>query len=340
MNTFIHKLSKAYVQVFRTHPENYQQLPGSGSARTYIRFSHPEYKVLGVYHPCVEENKAFINYTHQLRNLHVPVPKVWEIPGEEYYYFVEDLGTETLLTWLERERTQGTWPAEATERYKKVITELAHAQIVAGASFDYSFAHPVAHFNRQSMRWDLDYFKYYFVKRAGVKFNEYQLEVSFTHLLERISSVDAEHFMFRDFQARNILFANDTPWFIDYQGGRKGPLQYDLVSLLYQAKARIPEAVRHQLILHYLKEASQYTSLNQEAFVNDLYPIALLRNLQTLGAYGLRGSIEKKSHFIESIPQAVENTEKLILLSGLQEDLSEIVKIIEQVNPENFMTHE
>jgi len=340
MNTLLHTLSKAYVQVFCTPPESYQQLPGSGSARTYIRFLHPHHKVLGVYHPCVEENKAFINYTHQLHAFGVPVPKVWDIPGEACYYFVEDLGTETLLTWLQRERTQGTWPAEATERYKKVVTELARAQIVAGASFDYTFAHPVSSFNRQSMRWDLDYFKYYFVKRSGVKCNEHQLELSFNNLLNKLASIDAEHFMFRDFQARNILFTNDRPWFIDYQGGRRGPLQYDVVSLLYQAKAQIPDDVRQTLILHYLKEASQHTDLNQETFVKDLYPIALLRNLQTLGAYGLRGTIEKKNHFIESIPQAVENAQKLITLGRLKEDLPEIVKIIEQVKPENFMPHE
>jgi len=340
MNSTIQDLTKAYKQVFGSSPHKYEQLPGSGSARTYIRFFHPQHTVLGVHHPCIEENIAFIDYTHQFRKHNVPVPQVWEVPGESALYFVEDLGDETLLTWLEKGRAKGYWPEEATRRYEKVLSALAHAQIVAGASFNYAHAHPVANFNHQSMRWDLDYFKYYFVKRSGVKHNEYQLDRDFNNLLERLSSIDASHFMFRDFQARNILFANNKPWFIDYQGGRRGPLQYDIVSLLYQAKARIPEAIRESLIDYYIQEASKYMAINKDTFINDLYPVALLRNLQTLGAYGLRGIIEKKQHFIESIPQAVENATKLFSLSGMKANLPEIVKIIEQVNPDKLMRDE
>lgn len=340
MNSTTQNLTKAYKRVFGSTPDKYEQLPGSGSARTYIRFSCAQHTVLGVYHPCIEENIAFIDYTHQLRKHKVPVPQVWDVPGDDTLYFVEDLGDETLLSWLEKERTQGYWPKEATKRYEQVLSSLAHAQIVAGASFDYTYAHPVANFNRQSMRWDLDYFKYYFVKRSGVKHNEYQLDRAFNRLLDRLSSIDASHFMFRDFQARNILFANNQPWLIDYQGGRRGPLQYDVVSLLYQAKARIPESIREHLIDYYIQEASKHTAINKDTFISDLYPVALLRNLQTLGAYGLRGIIEKKQHFIESIPQAVENATKLISLSGMKADLPEIVKIIEEVNPDKLMRDE
>jgi len=330
MKPYLHKLSKAYIQVFKTHPESLHELPRSGSERQYIRFNHPKYQILGVYNPCIEENKAFLNYSRQLYSQQVQVPQVWEIPNEEAYYFVEDLGTDTLLNWLEKERKTEQWTKQASLRYKKVVQHLAYAQIVAGSTFNYQHAHPVPSFDRQAMLWDLNYFKYYFVKQADVKHNELSLETDFNRLLDRLATIDASHFMFRDFQARNIIFKEETPYFIDYQGGRRGPLQYDLVSLLFQAKAKIPEDIRNSLIEHYISEAQKLTPINRELFITDLYPIALLRNLQTLGAYGLRGLIQQKPHFLQSLPQGIENARQLIKKSKMEGDLPEIVNCISQ----------
>ncbi|PLX14372.1 MAG: phosphotransferase enzyme family protein, partial [Marinilabiliales bacterium] len=233
--------------------------------------------------------------------------------------------------WLLSNKSQNKFSNNAIEIYKKVIRELIRFQTISGNSFDYSkcYQHPI--YNKESILFDLNYFKKNYVHALNLEYDKNLLKDEFEKFADYLLKTDHTYFMFRDFQARNIILLESEPFFIDYQGGRKGPLQYDLVSLLFQAKAQMPEKIRDQLLDYYLNVVRLFVPVIKKEFIEFYYAFALIRVLQTLGAYGLRGLIENKRHFIESIPFAINNLVYLKDRVKVLKDLPELGNIMDQM---------
>jgi aminoglycoside/choline kinase family phosphotransferase len=298
-----------------------EQLSASGgSHRKYYRIKGETKHCLGVENADQKENIAFINYSKQFEKFGLNVPKILAENLNENQYLIEDLGDETLYSFLEKHRTDKEFDEDLLSLYQKVIKHLLEFQIKAGKNFDYTKAYQNKAFDKQSMLFDLNYFKYYFLKLAkinsvegyAVPFDEQALENDFEMLSNFLLTAPSDYFMFRDFQSRNIMLHDEKIYFIDYQGGRKGALQYDLASLLYQAKAEIPQPVRDQLLNFYISELRNYQEVDGMLFKKQFYGFVLIRVLQTLGAYGFRGFYEKKDHFLKSIPFAIDNIDYLL----------------------------
>lgn len=325
------KLSMLFRQWNGTKPNHIQKLPHSGSNRMYFRIQNNSISALGVYNENYKENKAFIEFTRQFIESRINVPEIYAEKLDEHIYLIQDLGDNQLLSWLISRRTPQKFPDEAILMYKKVIQELIQIQIIAGRNFNYNDCYPYAEFNEEAIHFDLNYFKINYINALNISYDTQKLNLDFNCFTKYLLSADNCYFMFRDFQARNIMLVDNQPYFIDYQGGRKGPLQYDLVSLLFQAKAEIPEQVKNVLLAYYIKLARQFAPINAEEFTKYYFAFALIRVLQTLGAYGLRGLIEKKEHFIESIPLALTNLEYLLNKVDILNQLPELKTIIDQI---------
>ena len=287
-------------------------LPRSGSDREYFRLRADNQQAIGVYNPDLQENAAFIGFTNHFHGKGLNVPEIYGVSEDGYIYLQEDLGDETLLQRLMRLREGPEFPESVTQLYRRSLERLADMQIDGGDGLDYSLCYPREAFDKQSMLWDLSYFKYFFLKLSRVPFNEQALEDDFHALADYLLTADTDYFLFRDFQARNIMIRDDEPWFIDYQGGRKGALQYDLASLLYQARADIPHDLRMELLDHYLDYVSGKIEVNRGIFKKYYFGYVLIRTIQVLGAYGFRGFYERKSHFLDSIPYALKNLEWIL----------------------------
>jgi aminoglycoside/choline kinase family phosphotransferase len=222
-------------------------------------------------------------------------------------YLEEDLGDTTLFEFLSDHRSGDTIAPEVVEAYRKVVAMLPRFQVEAGRDLNYKVCYPRSSFDRQSIAWDLNYFKYYFLRLAGVPFNEQALEVDFSRLTKFLLAAPHDYFLYRDFQSRNVMLRDGSPWFLDYQGGRKGALHYDIASLLYDGKADLPPALRQQLLDHYLDALAGFIDLDRGAFMEHYYAYVYVRILQALGAYGFRGFYERKAHFLQSVPYALKN---------------------------------
>ena len=225
----------------------------------------------------------------------------------ENAYLEEDLGDVTLFEFLGQHRSGDEIAAPAVAAYRRAVELLPRFQVEAGRDLNYKFCYPRASFDRQSISWDLNYFKYYFLRLAGVPFNEQALEDDFGRLTRFLLSAPRDYFLYRDFQSRNIMLREGQPWFLDYQGGRKGALHYDIASLLFDGKADLPPALRQELLDHYLDALAGYLPLDRAAFLEHYYAFVYVRILQALGAYGFRGFYERKAHFLQSVPYALKN---------------------------------
>ena len=227
-------------------------------------------------------------------------------------YLEEDLGDTTLFEFLSKNRTGDNIAPQAVEAYRKVIAVLPRFQVEAGRDLNYKVCYPRASFDRQSIAWDLNYFKYYFLRLAGIPFNEQALEDDFGRLTKFLLSAPHDYFLYRDFQSRNVMLRDGQPFFLDYQGGRKGALQYDVASLLYDAKADLPPDLRQQLLDHYLDTLAGFIKLDRDGFMQYYYAYVYVRIMQALGAYGFRGFYERKAHFLQSVPYALKNLRWLL----------------------------
>ncbi len=227
-------------------------------------------------------------------------------------YLEEDLGDTTLYEYLSDNREGDDIVPAVFAAYRKVVSVLPRFQIEAGRDLNYKVCYPRESFDRQSIAWDLNYFKYYFLRLAGIPFNEQALEDDFGRLIKFLLKVDRDYFLYRDFQSRNIMLRDGLPFFLDYQGGRKGALQYDIASLLYDAKADLPPDLRQQLLDHYLDVVANFIELDRETFMEHYYAYVYVRIMQALGAYGFRGFYERKVHFLQSVPYALKNVRWLV----------------------------
>jgi aminoglycoside/choline kinase family phosphotransferase len=307
-------LKKLFEQHFHAPPEHVLPLQGElgGSGRKIIRLSHEKATAIGILYGVREENAAFLAFSKHFRRHGLPVPEIYAEDLAHGAYLEEDLGDITLFEFLSKNRSGPDIAPQTIEAYRKVVGVLPRFQVEAGRDLDYSVCYPNPSFDRQSIAWDLNYFKYYFLRLAGILFNEQALEDDFSRLTEFLLSAPRDYFLYRDFQSRNIMLRNGDPYFVDYQGGRKGALQYDIASLLYDAKADLPPELRQQLLDHYLDRLSSFITLDREAFLRHYYAYVYIRIMQALGAYGFRGFYERRVHFLQSVPYALKNLRWLL----------------------------
>ena len=302
-------LKQLFVQRFRIPAENVQPLQGQlgGSGRVIVRLAGGKFSAIGIRYSVREENVAFLEFSRHFRRRGLPVPEIYAEDLSQGAYLEEDLGDTTLFEFLGLNRAGEAVAPAAVEAYRKVVALLPRFQVEAGRDLNYKVCYPRASFDRQSIAWDLNYFKYYFLRLAGIPFNEQALEVDFSRLTKFLLSASHDYFLYRDFQSRNVMLRDGQPYFLDYQGGRKGALQYDIASLLYDGKADLPPELRQELLDHYLACLGSYIDLKREAFMEHYYAYVYVRILQALGAYGFRGFYERKPHFLQSVPYALKN---------------------------------
>ena len=282
-------------------------IAASGSSRRYYRITTDKGSLIGTYNANIEENEAFFYLTLHFKKKEFPVPDLFAVNEHRDCYLQSDQGDVTLFQFVQQSLLSGKYDDQTIDLFHKTLEQLVQFQIKGHPGLDYSKVYPTPCFDNGSVMDDLDYFKYYFVKpHAEIVFNEQRLKAEFKDFANFVCEAYHEAFMYRDFQSRNVMVYQGEPVFIDYQGGRQGPLQYDVVSLLFQVKAQMPQPLRDQLLLHYKEALAQYLDLEAIAF-DKYYPyFVYLRLLQVLGAYGFRGLIQKKTHFIESIPYALK----------------------------------
>ncbi len=306
-------LNRLFEEHFHWPVKRVQPLHGElgGSGRKIIRLSNERASAIGVLYGVREENAAFLEFSKHFRKHGLPVPEIYGQDLDHGAYLEEDLGDTTLYQFLSKNRAENI-ALPVVEAYRKVVAVLPRFQVEAGRDLNYNVCYPIASFDRQSVAWDLNYFKYYFLRLAGIPFNEQALENDFSRLTDFLLSADRDYFLYRDFQSRNILLRDGQPFFVDYQGGRKGALQYDIASLLFDAKADLPPELRQDLLTHYLDTLGQYIKLEREAFMRHYYAYVYVRIMQALGAYGFRGFYERKPHFLQSVPYAMKNLRWLL----------------------------
>lgn len=302
-------LKQLFEQHFGFAAEDVKPLQGQlgGSGRAILRLSGPGASAIGVVYSVREENVAFLEFSRHFRRHGLPVPEIYIDDLSHGAYLEEDLGDSTLFEYLSANRSGDAIAQPAVEAYRKVVAVLPRFQVEAGRDLNYKVCYPRASFDRQSIAWDLNYFKYYFLRLAGVPFNEQALESDFGRLTKFLLAAPHDYFLYRDFQSRNVMLRNGEPWFVDYQGGRRGALQYDIASLLFDGKADLPPELRQKLLDYYLACLAQSIDLKRDAFMEHYYAYVYIRIMQALGAYGFRGFYERKPHFLQSVPYALKN---------------------------------
>src|ERR1700678_2601887 len=307
-------LSKLFEQHFSTPPTRIQPVQGElgGSGRKIIRLANDKVSAIGILYGVREENAAFLEFSRHFRKHGLPVPQIYAEDLGQDAYLEEDFGDTTLFEFLSNNRSGENIAPAVVEVYRKVVAVLPRFQVEAGRDLNYGVCYPRGSFDRQSISWDLNYFKYYFLRLAGIPFSEQALEDDFDSLTNFLLSADRDYFMYRDFQSRNAMLRGGEPFFLDYQGGRKGALQYDVASLLYDAKADLPPELRQQLLDLYLEKLGGFIDVDREAFLHYYYAYVYVRILQALGAYGFRGFYERKAHFLQSVPYAMKNLRWLL----------------------------
>jgi aminoglycoside/choline kinase family phosphotransferase len=327
------RLTDLFTRRFGSPPAEVTPLPAHGSDRKLFRLrSRDGRTAIGVEHRDREENAAFVGFSRHFRAAGMPVPEIYCDDPAAGLYLEEDLGDTTLFELLQKERgSVGEIPDTVAAVYEKAAQLLARMQIEAGRGLDYGLCYPHSAFDRRSMRWDLNYFKYYFLKLAHVPFHEQRLENDFDVLCDFLLEAPSDFFLYRDFQSRNIMVREGQPWFIDYQGGRRGALPYDLASLLLDAKADLPFDFRDRLKEHYLGAASALTPVDRARFDEFYRGFSLIRILQAMGAYGYRGFYERKAHFLQSVPYAIRNLERLLAGGGLPVALPALSEVLQRI---------
>ena len=305
------QLASLYQAYTGTAPDKVTELPASGSNRRYFRLEGSP-TLIGVVGTCLEENEAFLYMADHFLKHNIPVPRVVAVADDHMSYLQEDLGDTLLFGAIEKGRLTRSFSTDERRLLADTIRLLPDIQFMGAVGMDFSKCYPAAEFDTRSIMWDLNYFKYCFLKATGLEFSEDRLEDDFQALAEVLMRSKSSTFMYRDFQSRNVMIKDGQPWFIDFQGGRKGPYFYDVASFLWQAKANFPDGLRHELIKEYIDALKKYKPVDEEYFLEQLRHFVLFRTLQVLGAYGYRGYFEKKPHFLQSVPFALANLRAIL----------------------------
>jgi aminoglycoside/choline kinase family phosphotransferase len=323
------ELEKLFEQYTNEKPLKITELSAAGSNRKYFRMTGETRTLIGVEGTSEEENKAFIAMSKHFAVLDLPVPNVLAQSADCRFYIQNDLGDVLLFDFMAEGRKTGVYSEYEKEILRKTMRLLPAFQVKGAEGFDFSVCYPQPEFNERSVFWDLNYFKYNFLKTTGVDFQENLLEDDFARMADVLLKAGTETFMYRDFQSRNVMIKDGEPYFIDFQGGRKGPLAYDVASFLWQAKAGYPTELREELVKVYLAALKELMSVDEKVFRWQLNHFVLFRTLQVLGAYGFRGYFEKKPHFLQSIPFAIDNLK--VLLKNDYSEYSYLVKVLKKI---------
>lgn len=305
------ELKKLYRSYTGDNVREITELPSSGSNRRYFRLTG-EKELIGVSGTSKEENAAFIYMSSHFRGKGLPVPEVYLVSDDQLYYLQEDLGDTLLFDAITKGRESSVFDENERKLLSKTIRLLPQIQFKGAEDMDFSYCYPQSTFNERAILWDLNYFKYCFLKATGMDFQENRLEDDFQKMANVLLRKPSSTFLYRDFQSRNVMVRDGEPWLIDFQGGKKGPIYYDIASFLWQAKARFPDNLRAELINEYIEALSEFTTVDRNDFMANLRHFILFRTIQVLGAYGFRGYFEKKPHFIQSIPFAIANLRQLL----------------------------
>ena len=325
-------LLQLYKDTFGYAPASIQQLDKAGSNRTYIRFTAPDGTTcIGVIGFSQTENDAFIYLTRHFHRLGLNVPELIAVSDAGCCYLQTDLGTQSLYQALSKGRTSGNYSQEERALLAKTLRALAHLQVKGATDLDFSQLIPPVRFDKMAATFDLNYFKYCFLRTTGVPYDEVALEHDFEQFANALVTCATASpnvtFLYRDFQARNVMLKDGEPYFIDYQGGLQGPLHYDVASFLWQASARYSDELRQEMVEEYLDELATLIEVDREKFKADLMLFVLFRTLQVLGAYGMLGRFERKPYFIQSTPAALENL-KTLLETGTAKGYPYLEKIL------------
>ncbi len=321
-------ISAGYKELFGNSDIKITALPRSGSDRKYFRITAGNKSIIGAHNPNFEENEAFIGFTKHFISKGLPVPEIFGYLPGKFIYFLQDLGDMNLFTWLQQKHDGDGFDMEAEILYRKILDKLIHFQIKGIDGLNLDLCYPHRSFDRQSMMWDMNYFKYMFLKLIAVPFNERRLEHDFNLLADFLLETGQDYFLYRDFQSANVMIVEGEPWFIDYQGGRKGAPQYDVASLLYDAKAYIPQQARQSLLDYHINNFCSVSGENKEKFRGYYAGFSMIRLMQALGAFGFRGLYEKKPTFTGSIVPAVKLLIQLIDSEQLPISLPELFQTV------------
>jgi aminoglycoside/choline kinase family phosphotransferase len=324
-------IEKAFRRWKGTPPEIITRLPQSGSDRIYFRLTYPEDQVIGAYNPSREENEAFVGFSNHFRSKELRVPEIYVYYPGENIYFLEDLGDINLFTWLAQRSDHERFNPETEALFMTIAADLVRIQTEGVRGLNLSLCYPHRSFDRQSIVWDINYYKYMFLKLISAPFNETRLERDFETLTRFLLDAGQDYFLFRDFQTANIMIRDGIPWYIDYQGGRLGAPHYDIASLVYDAKAYIPANLRKKTLDRHLDLFSAATGKTRESLEKYTGAFILIRLMQALGAFGFRGLHENKPTFSESIVPAVELMNELLDGDSVRLDLPELKKASEAV---------
>lgn len=289
------------------------QITANGSNRVYFRLEGATKTCIGAINQDVRENEAFFYFAEEMRKRGVHVPEIYAISSDRKIYLQQDLGNTSIYTYLSSREVNGIDVTEPMrELYRKAIDQLIDIQSCC-RDIDFTQAYPRPRFDHQALQWDMNYFKYYFLRLFHIPFDEQLLETDFQQFIQWLLDDDCNYFMHRDFQSRNIMIVDEELYFIDFQGARQGAPHYDLASLLYSSKSNVPDPLRKELLEYYLdRRGERYGAIDREAFKAKYYGYVLARMMQAMGAYGYRGIIEKKEYFVKSIPYAVNNLRTIL----------------------------
>ena len=325
------KIKELFLKTFNETSISIKKLPISGSSRTYLRVSGNKYTAVATYNTDVKENLAFLTLSKHFKEKGLNVPEIYSVNEDQTLYLQEDLGDESLFNITQKLRNKDHFPAELINLYKKAIEQLAEMQINGSKGIDYSVCYPREAFDMQSMIWDLNYFKYNFLKLTGIHFDEQLLENDFNTFIDFLLKAKTDFFLYRDFKSLNIMVRDGEVFFIDYQGGRKGALHYDIASVLHEAKADIPEDIRNELLEHYIDYAGKLSKINKKEFIEFYHAYTLIRILQAMGTYGYRGLFEKKQHYIDSIPLRLKSLTEILHDIKLLNKMPELKRVLNEL---------
>jgi len=316
-------------------PQKIEFLPPSGSYRSYCRMQAGSFSALGAWNSDMRENEAFLSFSKRFLQERLPVPAIYGVEEAEGVYLLEDFGADTLFDCVKSQ----PFDDSIKTLYRKSLKGLVDLQLKGKDCIDYTKCYPRAAFDQDSMMWDLNYFKYYFLKLVRIPFDEQALEDDFRNFTEFLLQERGDYFLFRDFQSANIMIKEGEPYFIDYQGGRRGALQYDPASLLYDAKAKVSKEDRQELISYYMDELEKKIPVNRGQFMGYYQGYVLIRLMQAMGAFGFRGVVEKKPGFMESIPPALVMFEDLLQDWNLPLEIPELKACFQRMIDSAYLRH-
>ncbi len=325
-------LEKLFRQCYHETPDRINPLKGDGSERRIYRLQNANRSVIGVVGDHRAENEAFIYFSNHFRSCHLPVPEIYATDLDNGIYLEQDLGYETLFEWMMPLRQNGGFPERVIEMYRRSLFWLPYFQIRASQQIDYSYCYQHARFGQESMNWDLQYFQHRFLALFYKhSMDREALQQDFRVLVSHLLEADDQYFLYRDFQSRNIMVWNEQPYFIDYQSGRQGALQYDVASLLFDAKANIPQEVREELLAYYLDQVQQHKTIDRERFLHYFYGFVMIRIMQAFGAYGYLAGVRGKKNFLKSVPFALNNLKIILKKAEILSQLPTLRTIFENL---------